>query len=690
MERAQPDDQRIHVAQKELADAKKSKLSKYAELVIGRPGLGASLLYELVTLVSAWVPGALGLFLRSKLYPLLLGACGRNVTFGQNVVLRHPHKIRIGANVVVDDNVLLDAKGVDNEGIRARRRRLHRPQHDSLLQERDDPSRRARQHRLQLRDLHRRPGAGGQGRHARRLRLPRRRRPHARPASISRSRSRGASGCPSRSATVPGSGPTRSWPAVSRSAPHAIIGAGAVVLEQRPRLPHRRGRPRENRTRSEESNKNPNVWEQAPTSGKLLKSSLPSLPADFLKTQVVGRFKAIPPTVLIFNVSYKCDSKCVMCNSWKLPYHDDLTTEEYRRSVLERAVPLDRVRRHHRGRAHAPQGHGRHRPHDGGRTCRNLRKMTLNTNGFVKDRVVKTLDQIIDVANEHGFVFGTRVSLDGVGDAHEDIRRVWHAFERAMDTVREMQELQKKKFFNFGVSFTFTAQNLEEGERHLRAVQERGPERRLLHRALLGARVRQHGSDGVHRAQEGRLSRSSRISFRKRVRESAIVDGDALLYQAYVKMFQNGMKRTMPCPSMDQGMLLNPNGDLTYCENSRVIGNVRESDPKALYFDPKNLAMRQEVLDKSLSELREPLLRQLGRHETGVSLHEVRDRARLREARRALQRTLTPCAASPESSRKTATRLLDPARHRLDGRTAPPPRPRRHRRSSRSPASRSG
>ena len=68
-------------------------------------------------LASSWVPGALGLFLRSKLYPLLLGACGRNVTFGQNVVLRHPRKIRIGSNVVVDDNCLLDAKGVDNRGI---------------------------------------------------------------------------------------------------------------------------------------------------------------------------------------------------------------------------------------------------------------------------------------------------------------------------------------------------------------------------------------------------------------------------------------------------------------------------------------------------------------------------------------------------------------------------------------------
>src|SRR5262249_50694536 len=62
--------------------------------------------------------GAFGLLLRKALYPRLLGSCGRNVVFGQNVVLRHPHKIHIGSNVVVDDNCLLDAKGEENRGIR--------------------------------------------------------------------------------------------------------------------------------------------------------------------------------------------------------------------------------------------------------------------------------------------------------------------------------------------------------------------------------------------------------------------------------------------------------------------------------------------------------------------------------------------------------------------------------------------
>ena len=104
-------------AQEQLFDARRSPREKYAALVVGLPGCGALLKYECVVLCAQSVPGALGLVLRRALYPLVLGGCGRNVVFGQNVVLRHPAKIHIGDDVVVDDNCLLDAKGETNTGI---------------------------------------------------------------------------------------------------------------------------------------------------------------------------------------------------------------------------------------------------------------------------------------------------------------------------------------------------------------------------------------------------------------------------------------------------------------------------------------------------------------------------------------------------------------------------------------------
>ncbi|RMD94717.1 MAG: hypothetical protein D6813_01685 [Calditrichaeota bacterium] len=101
-----------------IEDTQKSKLAKYQDLVLGRPGLMNLTKYEFIMSCFSWIPGAFGLFLRSKFYPKILGKVGKNVIFGTNVVLRHPHKIEIGDNVIIDDNCLLDAKGATNQGIR--------------------------------------------------------------------------------------------------------------------------------------------------------------------------------------------------------------------------------------------------------------------------------------------------------------------------------------------------------------------------------------------------------------------------------------------------------------------------------------------------------------------------------------------------------------------------------------------
>jgi acetyltransferase-like isoleucine patch superfamily enzyme len=103
--------------QREVASGKKSMLTLYSDLIVGKRGIAALIKYEFIVLFCSRTPGALGLFLRSKLYPCLFKRCGRNVNFGNNVVLRNPNKIEIGDSVIIDDNCLLDAKGKSNNGI---------------------------------------------------------------------------------------------------------------------------------------------------------------------------------------------------------------------------------------------------------------------------------------------------------------------------------------------------------------------------------------------------------------------------------------------------------------------------------------------------------------------------------------------------------------------------------------------
>src|SRR5512138_1548597 len=95
--------------QRELLSREKSLVSKYRALFVGAGGLGRLLRFELVNLFFSWIPGALGLWARKTFYPPLFGEVGRGVVFGRNVTFRHPHKIRLGADCFIDDNVVLDA-----------------------------------------------------------------------------------------------------------------------------------------------------------------------------------------------------------------------------------------------------------------------------------------------------------------------------------------------------------------------------------------------------------------------------------------------------------------------------------------------------------------------------------------------------------------------------------------------------
>lgn len=100
-----------------LVTEKVSGLKKYISFTLGKSSIGFLVRYELLTGVLGSLPGALGLFLRSKLYPFLFKTIGKNVIFGRNVTIRHPHRMSIGNNVIIDDNCTLDARGENGKGI---------------------------------------------------------------------------------------------------------------------------------------------------------------------------------------------------------------------------------------------------------------------------------------------------------------------------------------------------------------------------------------------------------------------------------------------------------------------------------------------------------------------------------------------------------------------------------------------
>jgi sulfatase maturation enzyme AslB (radical SAM superfamily) len=96
----------------------------------------------------------------------------------------------------------------------------------------------------------------------------------------------------------------------------------------------------------------------------------------------------------------------------------------------------------------------------------------------------------------------------------------------------------------------------------------------------------------------GKEEERMRAFFMERVRMDPLLDGQNYIYMHYADMISNGYHRLAPCPFQSQGIMLNPNGDLFFCENSDVIGNVRETSASELYFRAASQAHRRSIRDE--------------------------------------------------------------------------------------------
>lgn len=100
-----------------LINRSASSMKKYQDIFIGSSNLLYFIKYETILTLFGQMPGAAGLFLRKIFFKRLFKRVGSNVVFGRNITIRHPKKIEIGDNVIIDDNCVLDAKGNFEVGI---------------------------------------------------------------------------------------------------------------------------------------------------------------------------------------------------------------------------------------------------------------------------------------------------------------------------------------------------------------------------------------------------------------------------------------------------------------------------------------------------------------------------------------------------------------------------------------------
>jgi sulfatase maturation enzyme AslB (radical SAM superfamily) len=319
------------------------------------------------------------------------------------------------------------------------------------------------------------------------------------------------------------------------------------------------------------------------------------VPRDLVNTFIASKFHAIRPTVLIYNCTWVCDARCTMCSNWKWgDRKSDMTLEQLEpvmNSPFWGAVEnLNISGGEPTTRNDLPEMvelFQRHLPR--------LRKIGINTTGLTPQRAIPMLTRIVEFCAAKGILISIRVSLDGIGDVHNQVRSVKNGFDKAQKTIEAMQRLsQRFSNFSFGIASTIFATNMEDAENILAWARTKNLDvvfnmlrftDAMLHNKELQEKI-------GFRAREEQFMRKF---FLDRVQEESVLSGQAFMYLHYADMIANGYHRTMPCPFQRQGLLLNPNGDLHYCENSQKLGNVLDASAESLYYDAENLKHRERI-----------------------------------------------------------------------------------------------
>ncbi len=348
---------------------------------------------------------------------------------------------------------------------------------------------------------------------------------------------------------------------------------------------------------------------------KLVTARWDSIGRGFYEYNILRHFRTLPPRQLQVNVTYRCNSRCTMCNIWQMKAREELGLEGFSRLLddpifagIERltlaggepSLRHDLLALTELFVAKMPR----------------LGSLTLVTNGLAVERVLADSRAMLDLCTERGIRLNVSVSVDGVGAVHDEMRNVPGAFARVERCLMGLQELQQDHPFWLGAACVITRTNLY----HLRELQTWCAERGIE----LGFQL-----VGFHETYVANVDRQEDLDFSEADREYLLhfleelavaqspSDFMAYYWNDMLHMYRSGRPRHTPCPFAVDSFVLDAYGDIYYCLSERKIGNclapaeagsasseakdaawgahLAQGPCSAIYYDPENLAFREEL-----------------------------------------------------------------------------------------------
>ncbi len=154
------------------------------------------------------------------------------------------------------------------------------------------------------------------------------------------------------------------------------------------------------------------------------------------------------PIDCVLAVTYRCNSRCTMCDIWKLKETRELGLEYYKKTPASlrdinvsggepflRQDIVELVKTLHEA-------------------CPKAR-IVISTNGYLTDLIKEKMREILKFVPNAG----VGISIDGIGEMHDKIRGIPGGFNLSIKTVKTLRE--ELGMANLRLAFTISKQNVE-------------------------------------------------------------------------------------------------------------------------------------------------------------------------------------------------------------------------------------
>jgi len=291
------------------------------------------------------------------------------------------------------------------------------------------------------------------------------------------------------------------------------------------------------------------------------------------------------PKDLVLAATYNCNSRCRMCNIWKMEKMPVLELEQYKKLpggfkdinitggepfLRPDLVDLIKLLAEKNPRA----------------------RMVISTNGFATDLIKAKLQEILKIKPD----IGVAVSLDAIGSLHDQIRGVSGGYEKVMATVKALQNLKIK---NLRLSFTAGDYNIRELNKVYHLAKELGVQFTM---------TVVHNAENYFNVVDNKITRLD--DFKKEFEK--LISSElktlnlkrwlrAYFYYALFKFIETG-KRLLPNYSGRDSLFIDPQGNVYPSDvSAHLMGNLKDfsSLKQLLASEKSSQAIRLEIKNQN-------------------------------------------------------------------------------------------